>query len=79
MGRIRLTLCVDDSHADDLGDIAGAARRAGMTVEQELSGIGVLTGSIDADNLDALRAIAGVTSVEQERDVTLPPPGSPVQ
>jgi hypothetical protein len=79
MAKIRLSVGVDDSHLQRMGEVAKAARHAGMEVEQQLGDLGVLTGSIDEEKLDALRRIPGVAHVERERDVRIPPPGSPVQ
>jgi hypothetical protein len=79
MAKIRLSLSVNDSHLKQLGKVAKAAKKAGMKVEQQLDALGVLTGSIDADKVDRLRGIEGVSSVEQDREVGIPTPGSPVQ
>lgn len=79
MAKVRLTLSVSDSHLKKLGAVAKAAAKAGMKVEQTHKTLGVLSGSIDAGKVGKLRAIAGVSSVEEERTIQLPPSGSPVQ
>jgi len=79
MAKIRVTLCVEHSHLPHLGTIAKAARKLGMHVEHQLGALGVLTGLVDEDKLHQLRLVKGVLSVERERDVGVPPPGSPVQ
>jgi hypothetical protein len=79
MGKVRLSLSVSDAHAKDLGKIAKAVQKIGMKVEQQLAGLGVITGEIEADKLSALGRIPGVAHVEEERQVGIAPPGSPIQ
>jgi len=50
-----------------------------MTVHRREAEIGVLSGSIAADRIDRLRAVAGVEHVETQRDVRIAPPDSRVQ
>jgi hypothetical protein len=79
MTKVHLTLSVSDSHMDEIAKVAAAAKRAGMTVEQQLKDIGVLTGVIDEDKIGRLRQVDGISHVEEERTVRIPPPDSPVQ
>ena len=79
MGKVRLSLSVGDEHTKDLARIAKALKKAGMKVEQQLASLGVITGEIDADKLPALGRIPGVMHVEEERQVGIAPPGSPIQ
>jgi hypothetical protein len=79
MTKLRVTLSVNDSHLKQLRKVAQAAKKAGMKLEQQLDTLGVLTGVIDADKVEHLRRIEGVSSVEQEREVRVPTPGSPLQ
>lgn len=74
--RSRVLLSVD---ADRFADVVSAVRAAGLTVTQELPGIGVVSGEIAEDRVAALGGIDGVDSVEPERTFQLPPPDSPVQ
>jgi hypothetical protein len=79
MAKVRLTLSVSDSHVGQLKKVVQAAKKAGMKVEQQLDALGVLTGSIDEGKVDRLRQIEGVSSVEAEREIRIPPPDRPVQ
>ncbi len=79
MTKVRVSLSVSDAGLKQLGKVAVAARKAGMKVEQQLDDIGVLTGSIDAKKVELLHRIAGVSSVEEERQVGIPRPDRPVQ
>jgi hypothetical protein len=77
--KVRLSLSVDDAHLNRLNEIGKAAQKAGLSIEQRLPDLGVLTGSIDSAKVAALHGIEGVQSVEEERSVGIAPPGSPVQ
>jgi hypothetical protein len=79
MPKVRLSLSVSDEHVKDLDGIAAAARKAGLDVEHQHASLGIVTGSIDAGKLDALRRIPGVAAIEEERQVGVAPPGSDVQ
>jgi hypothetical protein len=79
MTKVRLTLSVSDSHMNKIAEVAAAAKRVGMKVEQHLDDIGVLTGEIDQDKVGRLRQIDGISHVEEERIIRIPPPDSPIQ
>lgn len=73
MARVRMLISVRDSHLGSLDDIAKAAEQAGMDVDTKMAEIGVVSGLIDADRIDRLRAIEGVQDVEVDKKFTLPP------
>jgi hypothetical protein len=79
MTKVRLSLSISDSHMNRIDEVAAAAMRAGMTVEQRLPDLGVLTGEIDRDKLARLRQVDGISDVEEERTVRIPTPNSPIQ
>jgi hypothetical protein len=79
MSKVRLSLSVRDLQGGLIDKVARAAKRAGMKVEHRLDDLGVLTGTIDEGSLGKLRAIEGVSNVEQERQVGIPKPDSPIQ
>lgn len=77
--QVRLSLVVDDEYMDQFADIVARCRAAGMTVEQGLEAIGVVTGFIDAEKADLLQNVKGISSVEQERRYQIAPPDSEIQ
>jgi 3-deoxy-D-manno-octulosonic-acid transferase len=79
MTKVRLSLSVSDSHINKFNEVAAAAEQAGMKVERRLNEIGVLTGVIDQDKIGRLRQVDGISDVEEERTVRIPPPDSPIQ
>jgi L-fucose isomerase-like protein len=75
MNRIRIAIAVDDDALERLEEVAGACRALGFLGDTTLAGVGVLTGSIEVNRVEALRAIPGVAVVELERHLrvhTLP-------
>ncbi|MDX3452714.1 hypothetical protein PV396_12275 [Streptomyces sp. ME02-8801-2C] len=73
---VGVVLAVDP---DRFADVIEAARQAGLTVTGEQPTLGALSGTIAEDRIPALRAVAGVESVDRDRTVGLPPPDSPIQ
>ncbi|MEU5693342.1 hypothetical protein [Actinosynnema sp. NPDC020468] len=57
----------------DLARVVEALRGAGLVVEQVLEPLGLVTGAVAADGVDALRSVPGVAAVEPQRVVRLPP------
>lgn len=76
---IKVTVTVDRQHAAAIADVAEALRVTGMQVEQVLGDIGMVTGTIDADAEQSVRAVDGVQSVDRSVEFQLPPPDSPIQ
>jgi cell division protein ZapA (FtsZ GTPase activity inhibitor) len=68
-----MLISVRESHLGSLDDIAKAAEQAGMDVDTKMAEIGVVSGLIDADRIDRLRAIEGVQDVDVDKKFTLPP------
>ena len=79
MTDVKVLVSVGDLHLGRLDEVSRGAEAAGMTVHRREAGIGVLSGSISADRIDRLRAVAGVENVETQREVRVPPPDSQVQ
>jgi hypothetical protein len=76
---VRVSVTVDDGHLPAIGDVVQQLRAQGMEVEQVLDGIGIVTGSAPSEVRDALTAVEGVVSVDDELTHQLPPPDAPVQ
>lgn len=72
MARVRMLISVRDSHLGSLDDIAKAAEQAGMDVDTMMREIGVVSGLIEADRIEKLRAIDGVQDVEEDKKFSLP-------
>ena len=64
---------------DRFAEVVEDARRTGLTVTAEQPVLGTLSGTIAEDRIPALRAVAGIESVDRDRTIDLPPPDSPIQ
>ncbi|MDJ0349107.1 hypothetical protein [Cryobacterium sp. PH29-G1] len=76
---ISVSIVVDDSHTAGIVDVAARLRAAGMSVENVLDTVGIITGSVSEQQLGALGRVEGVESVDRDRQVHLPPPEDDVQ
>lgn len=79
MSKVQVTVSVDDAHLEQIDQVAEQLKAAGLDVEQTMSTLGIVTGSVDSDKMSDLSEVTGVDSVEVDRTITLPPPGSDVQ
>lgn len=79
MSKIKISVSVDDAYIDQIGEVAQSLQSAGMDVEQTLSSVGVISGAIEADQLNSLSQIKGVEHVESERKYKIAPPESEIQ
>ena len=75
----RVTVTVADDQVADTGAVAGRLRSAGMNVEQVLDAVGVVIGSVPAEQRQSLEAVPGVAAVEDETTFQIAPPDSEVQ
>jgi hypothetical protein len=71
----RITVTV----SGDPDAVAEQLRAAGVNVEQVLSEIGIITGSVAAGQQASLADLPGVVSVEAEHSFQLPPPEAEIQ
>jgi hypothetical protein len=79
MSRVKVSVCIQDDHIDQIGQVSDSLRSSGMDIEQTMPNIGIISGSIEAQKVDQLHKIAGVDTVELEQSYQLPPPNSPLQ
>jgi hypothetical protein len=71
-----VNISIEDDYLDRFSDVVQHCEEAGLKVEQELEGVGVVTGLIDSDKLADLEQVEGVAAVESERQFQLSPPDS---
>ncbi len=75
----RITVTIDDDHLARADQVADQLRAAGMTVEQVLGTVGIITGSVDPSQRASLEAVPGVAAVEDEMTFQIPPPDADIQ
>lgn len=79
MDKVQVTISINDAHLEQIDDVTEQLKAAGLEVGQTLSTLGIVTGSVATDKMSSLSEVAGVESVEIDKTITLPPPGSNVQ
>ena len=79
MSQVQISVSVDDAHLPQIEQVSQQLQLSGMNVEQTLSGIGVINGSISSDRLNNLYQVKGVQNVESQQTYQLAPPSSDVQ
>ena len=79
MSKVNLLVSVDDEHLGRFSEVVKGLEDAGMDVEQELEGTGVVTGSIDSEKVEQLRKVEGVSHIEEPRQFQIAPPDSDIQ
>jgi len=78
--RRQVTVTVADSHVAQIDELAQALRDAGMEVDGILRAIGVITGSLPAEQqLGSIESLPGVAAVEEQKTFRLAPPDADVQ
>jgi hypothetical protein len=79
MSQVQISVSVDDAHLPQIQQVSQQLQSSGMNVEQTLSSIGVINGSIQSDRLNSLRQIEGVQNIETQQSYHLAPPSSDIQ
>ena len=72
-----VTVTIDDEHLAASDEVADGLRERGLRVDQVLSSIGIVTGSVE--DVDVLRGVTGVESVAAEERIDLGPPDQEIQ
>ncbi len=76
---IELTVSLSSGAPEDVARVAEALRAAGLHITATLEQIAVITGRAEESALQAIARVPGVSHVEREGSVQIPPPNSPVQ
>jgi hypothetical protein len=76
--QVRVAIAVTDDALKRVGEVADACHALGFQMDSTLTWVGIFTGSIEADRLEALRAVPGVAAVELARPTRIQrPPRTP--
>jgi hypothetical protein len=74
-----VTISVDEDHVGTLDAVAERLRAVGLSVDELLVEIGIITGRIAESRAEDLEGVEGVSRVERSRTYQLPPPESGIQ
>jgi hypothetical protein len=76
---VAVVVSIADDHLDDLAEVVVRLRGAGLVVDGVMDAIGMISGTVDIDAVEALEAVDGVTDVELQRSVRVSPPDVEIQ
>jgi hypothetical protein len=79
MAAEQVNVSVADDHLDRFSEVVQRLEQAGLNVEQQLQGLGAVSGSIESDKLADLERVKGVAAVEPARTFQIAPPDSEIQ
>ena len=79
MSRVNVAVAVSDDARSWINEVAAACRALGLCHTATLRGVGVLTGSVELDDVGKLWAVSGVVAVEVEAGFQPPPGGYTIQ
>lgn len=71
MEKIEVLVTINDADAGKMAEIAKNCSAAGMSVEQQMSGVGMISGTIEKSNISKLRQIKGVADVEESKSLSI--------
>ncbi|TCK25608.1 hypothetical protein [Pseudonocardia endophytica] len=74
-----MKVLVTASGGTPVADVVARLEAAGVQVDKVLEAVGVIVATVADGGVRALAEIEGVGSVEEDREVRLPPPDSDVQ
>jgi hypothetical protein len=76
---VSVLVTVDPTRVSKMRSITQGLKKAGLRVEEAIDGAGVIIGSVRGDKFAGLEQVDGVSAVERQNTVQLPPPDAPVQ
>lgn len=71
MAKVEVLVGIDDAYADKIGEIAKQCQAAGMSVSQQMSGVRMISGTIEKSNISKIEAIKGVSYVEESQQLSI--------
>lgn len=67
MQNVNISVSVDDQYLDKIEQVVADLQAARMNVENIMPILGVITGSVESTQMDALSQVEGVNAVEVSR------------
>ncbi|MBW4671393.1 MAG: ketohydroxyglutarate aldolase [Cyanomargarita calcarea GSE-NOS-MK-12-04C] len=67
MSNVNISVSVDDEYADKILEVVADLQAVGMNIENIMPILGVITGSVESTQMDALSQVKGVNAVEVSR------------
>jgi hypothetical protein len=67
MSNVNISVSVDDEYTDKILEVVADLLAVGMNIENIMPILGVITGSVESTQMDALSQVKGVNAVEVSR------------
>ena len=77
MSHKRFLVTVDPD--SDPEAVAADLMSHGFQVDNVMKEIGIISATTDANDVSSVRSLQGVSAIEEDQEVKIPPPDSPVQ
>ncbi len=69
MSKVEIIVKVDDAYAGKMSEIAKECKSAGMSIDQQMGGVGMISGTIEKSNISKIERIKGVSYVEESKSI----------
>lgn len=76
---IEVIITVAQDRRAHLKQLASELQSKGLKVTNTMEGLGMISGTALADNLEQLKNVDGIAAIEPAGTVQLPPPNSEIQ
>ena len=69
MSRVEVIVKIEKNYKDRLSDIAAQCKNAGMNIEQQMSALGMISGTVERSAIGKIEKIDGVAYVEESKPI----------
>ncbi len=69
MPKVEVIVKIDDDSLSRMSQIADQCKAVGLSVEQEMSAVGMISGSIEQADIGNIEQIKGVSYVEESKAI----------
>lgn len=69
MPKVEVIIKIDDAYLSKMSQIAEECQAAGVNIEQQMSAVGMISGSIEPVNIGRVEKIKGVSYVEESKAI----------
>lgn len=76
---IEMLVTVADDHLSDFQQIVHQLRGTGLKISHTMESLGIVSGTINAADLEKIKSLQGIAAIEPAGSVQLPPPDSEIQ
>ncbi len=71
MSKVEVIVKIEDSSSDKMSEIAKQCEQAGMSVEQQMKSVGMISGTIEQARISKVEQIKGVSYVEESKSLNI--------